>query len=562
MSRYFVLSFALLLAAATHLGAQSAPAKFRVSGTVVNAKDGRPLAGVELWFSKADDFEGTLQKLLTGDDGAFAFSAATPGKYLFSGQANGYRRQQFEQHGMFASAIVVGAGLNTENVIFRMRPDARVLGVIEDEGHDPVPAANIYLFRTDVTLGLRQTALVGQTTSDDRGHYRLAHLEPGSYYLVVSAGPWFRGATNIGDRGPGINSDAMEKPEFNVAYPTTFYPGVRDMESAGEIALKDGEDFTADVRLELVSGFRVRVNHVSTDPEKRMSAVLQQKVFGTTINREFGPAPVQLGSNDPNQGDDSVEFRGVAPGRYVLETASYDAAGPHKRAMPLNLLTDIEVDPETVPAVAPIRGVVRMQGGENFGQQASVRLWNNHSREVLDSNVGNKGEVNFDSDSVTPGTYSVYAINGANSIISSLKATGAKVAGQTVQIAGGKPVELEIELASGLAKITGTARRKGKPVSGAMILLVPEDAEINLPKFRRDQSDSDGTFTLLEVLPGRYRMLAIEDGWEMEWANLSVLKKRLERAQKIEVSANKSYRIVVEAEYANAAADVTSPAKP
>ena len=35
----------------------------------------------------------------------------------------------------------------------------------------------------------------------------------------------------------------------------------------------------------------------------------------------------------------------------------------------------------------------------------------------------------------------------------------------------------------------------GKPLAGAMILLVPEDAEMNLPKFRRDQSDSDGTFT-------------------------------------------------------------------
>jgi protocatechuate 3,4-dioxygenase beta subunit len=71
---------------------------------------------------------------------------------------------------------------------------------------------------------------------------------------------------------------------------------------------------------------------------------------------------------------------------------------------------------------------------------------------------------------------------------------------------------------------------------------------MNLPKFRRDQTDSDGTYTLRDVLPGRYRMLAIDDGWELEWANLSLLKNRLEHAQKIEVQPNKTYQTVLNVE--------------
>ena len=189
-----------------------------------------------------------------------------------------------------------------------------------------------------------------------------------------------------------------------------------------------------------------------------------------------------------------------------------------------------------------------MERGINLRQQAFVRLWNSRTDEVMDSQVGGKGQVNFDSDFLTPGTYSVYGINGENSIISSLKATGAQVVGQTVQITGGKPVELEISLSNTLSKISGTARRDDKPVAGAMILLVPEAAEVNLPKFRRDQSDSDGTFTLRDVLPGRYRMLAIDDGWELEWANLSLLKNRLEHAQKIEVQPSKTYQTSVNVE--------------
>lgn len=548
MPRRFGFLLLLMLAAGTYLCAQSVPASFRVSGRVVNAKNGQPVASAELWLAKASDSEGTLQKLLTGDDGVFAFTVATPGKYLLSGQANGYRRQLFEQHGNFASAIVVGKELNTENVIFRMHADARVLGVIEDEGHEAVPDASVYLFRTDASFGLRQTTLAARTTSDDRGRYRLAHLEPGRYYIVVTGLPWFSGEVN-NEWGLGKNPQAADKPEFYVAYPTAFYPGVRELESAEEIVLKEGEDFTADVKLELVRGLQVRVNHVSADPEKRLSASLQQRMFGTTITQmPAQPTASFSGGNTADSSDDSVEVRGVAPGRYLLEMASFDSAGTHRRLVPLNLATDTEVDAESTAEVPSIRGVVRLQGGQNLGQQAFVRLWDSRSGKVLESSVSNKGEINFENEWLTPGTYSVYAMNGANSIVSSLKATGAKVAGQTVQIPGGKPVELEIELASSPAKITGTARRKGKPISGAMILLVPENAEINLPKFRRDQSDSDGTFTLIDVLPGRYRVLAMEDGWDLEWADISVLKKQLERAQKIEVGASQSYRITVSAE--------------
>jgi hypothetical protein len=538
MPRRFVLSFALL-AVATNLCAQHAPAKFRVAGKVVNAVDGHPVAGAEVWFANAENFEATLQKLLTGDDGTFAFAVEKSGKYLLSGEANGFQRQGFEQHGMYSSAIVVGEGLNTDNLIFRLRPDAHIWGMIEDEGHEPVQGADIYLFRTDASLGLKQTSLAGQTTSDDRGRYRLAHLEPGFYYVVVSANPWFGALLNDRFNAAGSDPSPADKPEFNVAYPTTFYPGVTDLGSAAQIALKTGESFTADFRLELVPALRIRLNHVNPDPDKPTNVTLQQRVFGTTVNpmppRQF---PVE----------DSVEIRGLAPGRYLLETESLDPSNRSKRSMLLNLAEDAEVDPKSTSAVTAIHGEVRMQGGAGWPTQGIVRLWNRQTEEVLDSPIGQKGQINFNSDLVTPGTYAVYAMSDSNSTIASIKATGAQVAGQTVQISGGKPVDLEIEMSSTTSKINGTARRDGKPVAGAMILLVPDDAENNLPKFRRDESDSDGTFSLLDVLPGRYRVLAIEDGWELEWANLSVLKKGLERARKIEVQASKTYQTFVDVE--------------
>jgi hypothetical protein len=70
-----------------------------------------------------------------------------------------------------------------------------------------------------------------------------------------------------------------------------------------------------------------------------------------------------------------------------------------------------------------------------------------------------------------------------------------------------------------------------------MVLLAPEDPKNNEILFRRDQSDSDGTFTIPNIVPGRYRLLAIERGWELEWANPAVLQAFLTKSIPVEVKS-------------------------
>jgi hypothetical protein len=533
MTRRLIIFLFLAVATAKNMPAQMPAGKFRVSGKAVNAIDGHPLVGAEISIGLAQQFNENPQKILTGDDGGFAFTVAEAGKYMLVGESHGFRQQSYEQHGFYNSAVVVGPDVNSENLVFRLRPDGRILGTIVDEEHEPIRAAMIRLFRTDASGGLRQTYLEKQAATDDRGHYRLAHLEPGCYYLVVSAQPWYAGvAANYGFKADRSVSDAV--------YPTTFYPGVTDSAQATQLAVNEAQDVTADFTLATVTGFRVRLNHLNTDPEKPRSATLEQRVFGTTIHEAWERGvPV----------DDGVEMKGVSPGQYVLNIETYDGSRA-KRASVLNIASDMEFDADSAPTVPAIRGVVRMEGGRGLdtSRQTVVRLWNARTNEILDSNVNEKGEINFDADILTPGTYSVSARTGVYSTIAKLSATGAQVTGQSIRIAGGKPVQLEIELSSSLSKIDGLARRQGQPFPGAMILLVPENPEVNLSLFRRDQSDSDGTFTLLDVLPGRYKLLAIEDAWDLEWANPALLKPRLDRAQTIKVQPNKTYQTAINVE--------------
>jgi len=181
----------LVLAVVAQLSAQATPAKLWISGKTVNSITGQVLPGVEVWLVKSGQYDpaAQIQKVLTGDDGAFTFTGLETGKYDIVGQRNGYRRQGYEQHGMYDSAVVVGPGIDSEHVVFRLRPDARIVGTILDDEHEPVPNATIHLFRADSTAGLAQTYFVEQAFTDDRGYYRFSHLEPGGYFLIVTAQP-------------------------------------------------------------------------------------------------------------------------------------------------------------------------------------------------------------------------------------------------------------------------------------------------------------------------------------------------------------------------------------
>jgi hypothetical protein len=62
---------------------------------------------------------------------------------------------------------------------------------------------------------------------------------------------------------------------------------------------------------------------------------------------------------------------------------------------------------------------------------------------------------------------------------------------------------------------------------------------------RRDQSDSDGSFSLRDVAPGHYTVVAIEDGWELDWAQPEALARYLPRGIGVTVSegAGKAVRL-------------------
>ena len=90
---------------------------------------------------------------------------------------------------------------------------------------------------------------------------------------------------------------------------------------------------------------------------------------------------------------------------------------------------------------------------------------------------------------------------------------------------------LTVTLGLGQGQVTGVVEY-GKPGAGVMVLLVRKSGQEMEEDSRLDESDSDGTFSLGGIVPGDYVLLAIKDGWDLEWSKSEVLRPYYPRGKK------------------------------
>ena len=160
--------------------------------------------------------------------------------------------------------------------------------------------------------------------------------------------------------------------------------------------------------------------------------------------------------------------------------------------------------------------------------------------ESYSATVSAQGKFSFAASALPASSYEVEFRPESGLRVSSLEATGATISGRTIEILAGQPVYITVHAAEANCALSGFALKKGKPVSGAMVLLVPQDPGHDMSLYHRDQSDSDGSFTMSAIFPGRYILLAIENGWDLEWADPKVMLQYLPGGQPLELQPGAS----------------------
>jgi hypothetical protein len=522
---------------------------YRISGTVLNAVDNQPLADVEVGTASTEQPDD-IRQYVTGSDGRFVFQTLQRGKYSLTGMRRGFSLQAYQQHDQFSTAVAVGPSLVSEGLVFRMTPDGSISGNVLDEENEPVRSGEAILFSRISENGGR-ARLVARNGLDEEGHYRFGHLKAGSYYVAISAQPWYAqdpaelpgvreplgtvtapDSTNESARSTARGGDSAS---LDVVYPITYYPNATDVESAAAIQVRAGEHATAEITLRAIPALHVRILNGSKDPSMPLTAVIEQHIFDLSL-----PVP----SRNQFAAGGNVTITGIPPGRLEFSVRHFTGKGWVSLNKEVNASSDMEIDAsESTIAPLVIKGVLHRPGGTAFPGGTYVRFWSRETGESFGSPVTEKGEFNMEQPVTESAGFAVGVLNARGLLVQKISSAGATVRGHTVYFPRTGSVELNIGLSEGSGRVDGTVLQEGKPAPETMVLLVPQNPAEEPMLFRRDQSDSDGTFTLREILPGRYTVIAIERGWELDWQDPAVLKPYLAHGEVLEVVANRTYKL-------------------
>jgi hypothetical protein len=466
--------------------------------------------------------------MITGDDGHFEFRNLPAGKYALNGAKRGYISAAYEQHEQFSTAIVTGAGVDTENLMLRLVRTAVLTGHVFDESGEPVRAATVTLWRDDHSAGVSRTVRYRSDQSDDLGSFEFAPLDAGTYFVSAVAKPWYAVyPPSVRQTGATDVPTSVDR-SLDVVYLPTYYAGATDVEDASPILIRGGDHLDLDLHLTPVPALHVTLRI----PPPQAGQGFQIPVL---FKRDFD------GSQQALQPDVQMTAPGVveitaAPGKYELRLSQQNNQPSQSSEVEISQ-DNQELDGSAGQAVSTIAAKVEVIGEAAPPPQMAFALRNAQQRVVAWGQLNPAREVTFAD--LVPGNYEVLAgaASRAYSVVS-MVVNGAPVSGRSLTVPAGAALVVSLRVVGGAADVNGLAQRAGKGAAGAMIVLVPKNPEANRELFRRDQSDLDGTFTFHSVIPGAYTAIAIENGWDLDWSKPAVIAQYAPHGEKIVVGGS------------------------
>ena len=513
--------WAVLLMAGLCSG-QNAPSvggPYNVAGRVVNASTGEPVRRATIAVVGEQD-GGIVESTQTDAEGRFALEHLAAGKYPLTASRRGYRTGFYDEHEEYNSAIVTGPDQDTTHLEFKLTPEAVIYGVITGDGGEPVENANVAIFKRErggehgASGDIKE---VSGAVTDDTGAYEFTGLEPGEYLIAVIASPWYAMHPPSGPAGADV---ANENSALDVAYPVTYFDSTTDEASASPIAVEAGGRQEADIALHAVPALRLQAP-VAHKASGIVQPELRTMVFGKEISSASSGG---FDSTHPGM----AEFNGLAPGHYEL------LQGNPARISEIDASTSGAIDPNAGALAMAVTGALRSTGPP-LPENVNVMLESvaGGNRQPMQMNA-HRGEFRFDA--VPPGNWALSASAQGNALpVVAVWAGGGAIAGNQITVKD-RPVSVVAIVSPTLTRVQGFARRGGKGVAGAMIVLIPEQRSAYRALARRDQSDSDGSFNLRDVPAGRYTVVAIEDGWKLDWTDREAIARYLPQGVSVTVS--------------------------
>src|SRR5437588_4773599 len=199
-----------------------------IRGNVIDGQTGYPVARARVRLA------GGLQPrapALTDEAGSFVFKALPPGTYSITVDKPTYMTSHYPVRGetlrTVAQPLTLADGQVIDGLTVSLFRGGVIAGRVVDAHGDPAEGAAVQALRVSKSGRGRPQMRVGASTND-LGEFRLAHVEPGRYLILV----------NPSRRDAWADMYASGENDATQSLPTpTFYPGVPSLEQAQPITI-------------------------------------------------------------------------------------------------------------------------------------------------------------------------------------------------------------------------------------------------------------------------------------------------------------------------------------
>jgi len=479
------------------------PATSSIEGQVFNLATGAPLKKTTVRINQLGPLpQGTQPARLskeTDDQGHFSFTALSAGRYQVTAERVGFLRQNYGGHKYQTggSPLALGVDQHARNIVFRLSPQAVIVGKVLDEDGDPVANVQVRAMRFVYRADKKQWQQTGNAQTSDIGEYRLANLDPGKYIVSTQV-----------NRNSGPRQQGSKEPlpnEADMTYGATYYPSTLDAQSAVTVDVPgSGEVRGIDIHLKKTGFFRIRGKVAGFNGNGRQTAVVM-----AMPSEGFAGSPATSPAMPP---DYAFELRGLTPGSYMLRVQQGN--GDQQQVA----FQQVQVGNQHIDGIVlAISSGAAVQGGVKIVDSNTPLPTTNltaYLRPTVPIGASFRAKVaddmSFTIKNVVPLKY-VIGVSGVpeTCYVKSIMFGGQPVPDEGIDIQGGGPIEVTLSATAG--SIDGAVVDKdGKPVGGALVALYPNATGRDNGNNIR-QTNETGTVSFKGLKPGSYRLIAWED---------------------------------------------------
>jgi hypothetical protein len=551
MFRITVWMVLLVLGRATLTAQDAAQQTYPVRGTVIDSITHQPIARALVDSHQ----QGAV---LTDNNGHFEFDLPA-GSVSFMVRRPGYEpaRESIHDHR-------VQVGPNIPDLTFTLTPEAFITGQVTLSTADPADGIRVIAYHKRIVNGHPQWSIQNAATTNSEGIFRIARLPPGDYILYTESAR--------GRDGPNLT----EVQTFG--YPPVYYPGTADSSSSGVLTLTTGQHAQADFTLTRQRYYPV--TFLVSDPQAagRMSFqindaaghstgfpvhwnAMQGIVQATVPNGHYfleATGGTNIRTAFINQFN-SIRLNmdsGQMYGRTEFTVANAPLIGLRMslislRSILVNLHRDFTAsgnqsqlsgflgDPNALNP-APMLSLV--PADELFAQRSSPGML----RPIPGSTDGST----FELPNISPGRYWVVAIANLGGYVSSITSGGADLTHEPLAVSpDGASAPIDITLRNDIGSISGqikTQNPSSNPLNGQTSAPLGEQTPTyiyaiplfsfsgNLPE---GHPTSAGQFSITNLAPGSYRVLAFDAPQEIDFHIAQSVAKYTGKGQDVTVEA-------------------------